>query len=114
MKRQREIIILLVSVFIVVVVWIGFNIYHNAHASTINDALTQEIIPISPNFNTTVLERLKKRIYIDPIYTFSTKTNTSDNSVASSSSRITPIPTVILQSSITDTQNATGSGVISQ
>src|SRR5438045_7861635 len=99
MKRQREIVILLISIFIVVVVWVGVSIYHNAHASTINDTLSQEIIPISPNFNTAALERLKKRTYIDPIYTFSTKINTSDNIVASSSSRITPIPTVILQSS---------------
>lgn len=114
MKRQREILTLLISAFIVVIAWVIANIYHNAYASTINSTLSEEIIPISPNFNTAVLEKLKTRKYIDPIYTFPANTDTTGSTTASSSSYITPVPTVILQSSITDTTNATHAGVSNQ
>lgn len=113
MKRQREIIILLVTIFIVVIVWASVNIYHNARASTINDTLTQEIIDISPNFNTAILEKLKNRINLDPIYTFPTRTDFSESIIASSSVKDTKSP-IVLQSTPTSSQSSTYSGTLSQ
>ncbi len=71
MKRQREIILLLLSILIVTIAWIGFNLYHNVVTSTISEPLQQDISPITPSFNTSIISLLKTRQFIQPQYTFS-------------------------------------------
>lgn len=70
MNRQQEIILMLTSIGIVVCVWIGFNLYHNAFSSTISKSLNADIVPITPNFNTAVIKSLKQREYVNPKYSF--------------------------------------------
>lgn len=90
MKRQRDIIILLISVFIVTLAWIGFDLYHNAVTSTISTTLQQDIQPIDPDFDTQVIQTLKQRQFSSPVYTISSpqQTATSSGTVPKSSPAI--------------------------
>lgn len=71
MKKQQEIIAILVSGFILTCIWIVLNLYHDAVTSTLSQQLNIDIMPITPSFNTGVITELKKRTYIGPQYTFS-------------------------------------------
>lgn len=64
--KKNQLLIILVLLLITVVVWIGGNVYHNLNKSTISEATSQEIIPIDPTFNTQIIEKLKKRVRVNP------------------------------------------------
>lgn len=66
--KYKEIIILLASAFLVVIAWIIFNIYHNSVVSTTPEDLKKEIVPISPTFDRSTIDKLKSRAKISPIY----------------------------------------------
>lgn len=66
--KNKDIVLLLFSVFILVFAWVIFNIYHNSAASTISQAINRNIAPISPNFDTKTIDNLKKRGIVSPIY----------------------------------------------
>lgn len=66
--KQRDIILLLAPVALLVAAWIIFNIYHNSVTSTISAPLDKNILPISPNFDTQTIDNLKKRDKILPVY----------------------------------------------
>lgn len=66
--KQREIYLLLISSFILVVFWVAFSIYHNSVTSTISQTLNVQIIPINPSFDTKTINNIKKRPEITPIY----------------------------------------------
>jgi len=66
--KSKDIIILLVSGFLLVIAWIVFNIYHNSVESTTPEEIRQEIIPITPNFDQPTIDKLNRRSKISPIY----------------------------------------------
>ena len=66
--KQKDILFLFISTFILVVAWIGFNIYHKWATSTISADLQVQIKPIDPNFDTQTIEKLKTREQITPVY----------------------------------------------
>jgi len=70
MEQQREIILWLTSLLVVTILWVGFDIYHNASTSTISKPLQVDITEISPEFDSSVIQQLKSRQYIAPVYTF--------------------------------------------
>jgi hypothetical protein len=67
-KLKRDLIILLVSSFIVIVCWIGFSIYSRAVTSTIDEATTKQTAPIQPSFDTATINSLIKREKVEPLY----------------------------------------------
>lgn len=67
MKRE-DILVLLIPTFIFVFAWIGFGIYHSSVKSTISEELNMQITPISPDFDTKTIDKLKKRQNVTPIY----------------------------------------------
>lgn len=71
MKRQREIILIVVSFFIISIIWIGFSLYHNAITSTISEPLNADIKEINPNFKSDIIQILKNRAYVEPLYSIS-------------------------------------------
>ncbi len=73
-NTQRDLVILLFLTFIAVLVWIGVNVFHKLHASTIDQQLNMQILPINPTFDTTTLNKLKQRQSIDPLYDIETAT----------------------------------------
>ena len=68
MKKQKDLITLLVPLFILTVLWAIFNIYHNHVTSTIKDPLTFQIIPIEGKFDVKTINKLKGRQKINPLY----------------------------------------------
>lgn len=66
--KQGYILFLLISSFILTVVWIGFTIYHNIQTSTISDTLNVEIQPITAQFDTHTISAIKNRTKVLPLY----------------------------------------------
>ena len=75
--KQREILLLSISVFIIIAVWIGFSIYHNSAVSKIPQTTVEKIIPIAPVFDKLTIENIKKKQNIDPIYEVPVSTSSS-------------------------------------
>lgn len=69
--KNREILFLIISAFIIVIAWIGFNLYHSIKTSTIPQNLTIQILPISPNFDNKTIEEFKKREKVQPDFNMS-------------------------------------------
>lgn len=59
--KQRDFLFLLISVSILAIIWIIFNIIHSVTTSTVNKTVLQQIAPLEPKFNTFVIDKLKER-----------------------------------------------------
>jgi hypothetical protein len=88
-KAQKDILYLSISIFVVVVLWIGFNLYHAHATSTIAPEIQAKIEKIDPAFDTATLQKLEERQRVNPVYEL---TN------ASSGANLTPSPTAQEQS----------------
>jgi hypothetical protein len=67
-RLQKDILFLSISSFIVIVAWIGFNIYHIYVTSTISEDLQLQLTPISPVFDTQTIQKLQSRENINPVF----------------------------------------------
>ena len=65
---QKDILFIFISSFIVVVAWIGFNLYHIWITSTISQDLQLELTPINPDFDQRTIQQLKTRENVEPLY----------------------------------------------
>jgi YbbR domain-containing protein len=66
--KQKDILLIIVPLFILTVLWVMFTIYHNYTTSTIQDPLSIQIVPIEGTFDTKTLDALKQRQSIEPDY----------------------------------------------
>jgi len=66
--KQKEILFVIVSFFILIVIYVVFSIYHNSVTSTIPDALNIQVLPISSTFDEKAISDLKKRDNITPVF----------------------------------------------
>lgn len=66
--KRKDILIILILLFIVVAGWVGSNIYHSAVESTISETVNQDIAPIAPAFDTATIDKLKQRQKINPSF----------------------------------------------
>lgn len=66
--KQRDVLFLVISTFVLIVAWIGFSIYHNLVSSTITKSVGEKIVPINPTFDTKTIDTLKERKTIEPIF----------------------------------------------
>jgi hypothetical protein len=66
--KQKDTLIIVILLFIFVLIWIGEGIYRSTVNSTISQDVARAISPISPNFDTKTIEKLKTREKIEPIY----------------------------------------------
>ena len=85
--KHKDIILLLVSAFFLVIAWVTFNVYHNSVVSTTAEVLKKEILPISPNFDEKTINKLKQRNRISPTYDLG---NISATKTASSTGEVVP------------------------
>lgn len=83
--KQKDILFIFISSFIVVAAWIGFNIYHIWATSTVSEDLQLELTPIAPAFDDQTMGQLKTRENINPIFA----------SQASASAVPTPIQKIV-------------------
>jgi len=66
--KQKDTIITVILLFIFVLTWIGGSVYRSAVSSTISEDVSKEISPISPTFDTKIIDKLKSREKITPVY----------------------------------------------
>ena len=101
--KQKDILFIFISSFIVVVAWISFNIYHIWATTTVSEDLQLQLTPIAPVFDAKTMEQLKTRENINPIY----------ENLASPSATPTPAPKIVtptLSPQATPTSSALPSG----
>ena len=67
-SRRKDILFILISSFVVVVAWIGFNIYHIYITSTISEEVQVQLTPIDGRFDTEIIQNLKSRNRIAPAF----------------------------------------------
>lgn len=94
---QRDILLLTLSMFVMIAMWIGFNLYNSHVTSTIDTTLQTQILPIPGTFDTAALEKIKQRTSIKPNY----------DSPISTISASEPSPTVTISPTVTPTTAAT-------
>jgi hypothetical protein len=108
--KKNDILLILVPSFIFVLAWIGFSIYHNIVTSTISEPLNMQIMPITPTFDTSVIDGLKNRENVAPIYELGVSTQ---NAIVSASSSASPIVITPVTNS-TNSAQATSGGSLTQ
>jgi hypothetical protein len=95
---KRDILFILISSFVVVAAWIGFNLYHITVTSTVSPNIQKHLTPIDPTFNTQTIQALKNRLNVVPAFE---RQATASNTAA-------PTPTTQVIPTIT---NASGSAI---
>jgi len=80
--KQKDLFMILIPSFVVIVFWIGLTIYHNSVSSTIPPALNIQIKPIDPNFDSKTITDLKKRKEITPMFEMSATEQSQSSSSA--------------------------------
>lgn len=83
--KQRDILFLVISTFVLILAWIGFSIYHNLVSSTITGPVVEKIIPINPTFDTKTIDSLKERKNIEPLFEVSSKEPTENTVIENTS-----------------------------
>jgi hypothetical protein len=66
--KQKDILVIIVLLFIFVLTWIGEGIYHSAVNSTVSEETNRDISPIAPVFDTKIIDKLKERQRITPSF----------------------------------------------
>lgn len=95
---RKEIIFILVSTCVLVLAWIAFGVYHNYKTSTIPEKLNIQIRTIIPKFDISTIEAIKNRSKASPIFELPPSDQTRTSGGSTGSARITPTPTINLQS----------------
>ncbi len=92
-RKQKDILFILISSFVVVVAWIGFNIYHIKVTSTVNEHVQSQLNPINPTFDQETIQELKTREDINPLFeqTGSQSATTPPSSDISPSPQVSPV-----------------------
>jgi len=103
---QKDILFIFISSFLVVVAWIGFNLYHIWATSSVSQDVQMQLTPIDPEFDQITIQKLKTRESIEPLYIIQKNTSAGtptaaptpgpldaslqSETVASSASRLAP------------------------
>lgn len=74
--KQKDILIIIILLFIFALVWIGGSIYHSGVSSTISENTSKDISPIAPTFDTKTIDKLKSREKIIPSFDLGSVTPT--------------------------------------
>ena len=88
-NKQKDILFILISSFVVIVAWIGFNIYDIWANSTVSEEIQVELTPIDPQFDPQTISLLRNRENITPQFNQATPSATPTEPPPTS----TPIPT---------------------
>lgn len=111
---RRDAFIISILTFITAVAWIAFDVYHASVESTIPTEVESQLAPITPKFDTSVIEKVKKRQNVEPLDSGSIKvvvpTQTPSSSPAAAILSISPTPRPELGANAGLGQTATQSG----
>lgn len=81
---QKDILYLNISIFVIVVAWIGFNLYHTWATTKISEEVQAQVVPIQPVFDTQTINQLKTRQKVAP---------KTDIKISTKSAGVIPTPT---------------------
>lgn len=65
---QKDVLFLFLSMFFIVSAWVSFNIYHAWVTSSIAPEVQEQVRPIDPRFDTDMIQQLKTRQQVAPLY----------------------------------------------
>ncbi len=65
--KGKELLFIVISSFLLTVIWIASNVYHAYATSTIDSLLQVQILPISPDFDQATISKLKQRQPVTPL-----------------------------------------------
>jgi hypothetical protein len=65
--KQRNLVIILIPIFVLTVLWVISNVYHSYVNSTIELPVADQIIPINGSFDTKTIEQIKTRARTSPL-----------------------------------------------
>jgi flagellar basal body-associated protein FliL len=74
--KQKDILVIIILLFVFISAWIAGSLYHSAASSTISETTSKDIKPITPSFDTKTVNKLKERQSINPIFELSDTTPT--------------------------------------
>lgn len=104
-KIHQDILFVLISSLVVVIVWIGSNLYHISITSTISEDVQKQLTPIDGTFDLDTIQKLKNREQVSPAFEIQTPASQSAPTTpiqptesfeqASDSSRFAPTDTPI-------------------
>lgn len=77
--KRKDILIILILLFIFVAAWVGSNIYHSIVSSTLSETVNQDISPITPTFDIRTINKLKERRKINPSFELESLLESSQN-----------------------------------
>ena len=106
----KNLVYLAIFTSFVVLVWIVLTIYHNATSSTISKTVNTQIAPLSPSFDTSVIENLKKRGEVDS--NLSETITFPSISPGAPSPSLTPTPSKTPSITISPTKASSSSGTL--
>lgn len=87
---QKDILIVSISTFGVVMLWVIFNFIHTSVTSTVSNDLQIQIVPIEGKFDTNTIDKLKNREKVSPIFEISSQSS-SDSGVSLPDIEPTPV-----------------------
>ncbi len=102
--KQNELLILIISCFVISVVWIISNLIHAQATSTFTETQNIQILPIEPHFNAGIVTMLKERTTVEPLFE-STKVSSTSPLLTSPS----PLPAI----SAPKTSSSSGTNTVS-
>lgn len=68
---QRDFVLLTLSMFCIVSIWIVMNVYDTYVKTTIGDVLQIQLVPIDGKFDLDTIKQIKARTLIEPDYSLS-------------------------------------------
>lgn len=110
--KKKEIVLILTSIFVISVIWIIFNVYHNLITSTIPETLSKKILPINPDFDTKTIEKMKERKKVSPLFENKTISKVATSSAITPSISPLPSPTITQPISPTITPSPQSGGLL--
>jgi len=90
-NKQKDILFILISSFILVILWIGFNLYHIWATSTVSQDVQMQLTPIAPNFDPSTIQQLKTRENINPSFERAQQSSQSAQTLQPTPPVLTPI-----------------------
>lgn len=88
--KHKDILMIVIPSFILIIIWVIFSIYHNSVSSTISPALGIQIKSITPEFDMVTLYNLKRRNKVQPIYQITIPESPTPTPISSPSSSLFP------------------------
>lgn len=59
--NRKELYILAMIIFLTVIAWITFGIYHARNTSSVNDLKSENLVPLTPAFDNDIIDQLRSR-----------------------------------------------------